>query len=88
LQAARKSLSYLQTGGDAEALIAKARHHLVYNADEPHDYKFSEAVFDSYAHLANSDWRCHYLSAGMAYFKAPAKRPGPVVEQMLERLKT
>jgi hypothetical protein len=88
LHAARKSLSYLQTGGDAEALIAKARHHLVYNADEPHDYKFSEAVFDSYAQLANSDWRCHFLCAGMAYFKAPAKRPGPVVEQMLERLKT
>jgi len=88
LHAARKSLSYLQTGGDAEALIAKARHHLVYNADEPHDYKFSEAVFDSYAQLANSDWRNHFLCAGMAYFKAPTKRPGRVVEQMLKRLRT
>ena len=88
LYAARKSLSYLQTGGDAEALIAKARHHLVYYADEPHDYKFSEAVFDSYAQLSNSDWRYRFLAAGMAYFKPPAKRPGPVVEQMLERLKT
>lgn len=89
VQAARKSLGYLQTGGDAEALIAKVRHHLVYNADEPHDYKFSEAVFDSYAHLTNADWRCHFLSAGMAYFKAPAnaKQPGPFAEQMLERLK-
>jgi hypothetical protein len=87
LQAARKSLGYLQSGGDAEPLIAKARHHLVYNADEPHDYKFSEAVFDNYAHLSNSAWRCYFLSGGMAYFKAPAKRPGPVVEQMLERLK-
>jgi hypothetical protein len=88
LYAARKSLSYLQTGGDAEALIAKARHHLVYYADEPHDYKFSEAVFDSYAQLAIADWRYRFLAAGMAYFKPPAKRPGPVVEQMLERLKT
>jgi len=88
LHAARKSLSYLQTGGDAEALIAQVRHHLVYNADEPHDYKFSEAVFDSYAQLANSEWRYRFLCAGMAYFKAPAKRPGPIVEQMLERLKT
>jgi hypothetical protein len=87
LQAAGKTLGYLQSGGDAEALIAKARHHLVYNADEPHDYKFSEAVFDSYAYLPNSAWRCYFLSAGIAYFKAPAKRPGPVVEQMLERLK-
>ena len=87
LQAARKTLGFLQSGGDAEAFIAKARHHLVYNADEAHDYKFSEAVFDSYAHLSNSAWQCHFLSAGMAYFKAPAKRPGPVVEQMLDRLK-
>jgi hypothetical protein len=87
LQAARKSLTYLQAGGDAEALIARTRHHLVYNADEPHDYKFSEAVFDTYAQLANSDGRYRFLCAGMAYFKAPANRPGPVVGQMLERLK-
>jgi hypothetical protein len=86
LRAARKSLSYLQTGGDAEALSAKVRHHLVYNADEPHDYKFSAAVFDSYPQLANCDWQHRFLCAGMAYFKAPAKRPGPIVEQMLERL--
>lgn len=86
-RAARKTLGYLQSGGDAEAIIAKARHHVVYNADEPHDYKFSEAVFDSFAHLSDSAWRCHFLSAGMAYFKAPAKWPGPVVEQILERLK-
>jgi hypothetical protein len=86
-QAARKSLGYLQSGGDAEGLIAKAGHHLVYNADEPHGYRFSEAVFDSYAHLSNSAWRCYFLSAGMAYFKAPAKRPGRFVEQMLERLR-
>jgi hypothetical protein len=77
-QAARKSLGYLQSGGDAEALIAKARHHLVYNADESHDYKFAEAVFDSYAHLSNSAWRCNCIGAWLViaffryrvYFKA------------------
>jgi hypothetical protein len=88
LHAARKSLSYLQSGADAEALIAKARHNLVYNADEPHDYKFSEAVFEGYAQSADSNWRHRFLCAGMAYLKAPAKRPGPIVEQMLERLRT
>lgn len=87
LQAARKSLGYLQSGGNPEALIAKTRHHLVYNAAGPHDYKFSEAVFDSYAQFANSDWQRRFLSAGMSTFKAPAKRPGPVVDEMLERLK-
>ena len=88
LQAARKSLGYLQKGGDAAALIANARHHLVYNAEEAHDYKFSEAVFDNHSQLADSAWRHRFLSAGMAYFKAPAKRPGPVVEEMMELLRT
>ena len=86
-QAARKCLGYLQTGGDADALIATARHHLIYNAEEPHEYKFSEAVFDSYSHLADSAWRSRFLSAGMAYFRAPARRPGPVVEEMIELLR-
>jgi hypothetical protein len=86
LQAVRKSLGYLQKGGDAEALIATARHHLVYNADEAHDYKFSEAVFDGYSHLSDLDWRQRFLSAGMAYFKAPRKRPSPLVEETMELL--
>jgi hypothetical protein len=75
LRAVRKSLGYLQKGGDAEALIATARHHLVYNADEAHDYKFCEAVFDNYSNLSDVAWRHRFLSAGMAYFKAPGKRP-------------
>ena len=88
LQAAGKALGYLQNGGDAEALIAKTRHHFVYHADEPHDYKFPEAVFDNYSHLPDPAWQRRFLSAGMAYFKAPARRPGPVVQQMLELLQT
>src|SRR5258707_15746905 len=54
LHAARKSLSYLQTGGYAEELIASARHHRVYNADEPHGHKISEGVLERYPQLANS----------------------------------
>jgi hypothetical protein len=87
-QAARKSLGYLQDGGDAEALINSARHHLVYHASEAHDYKFSEAVFDTYAHLSDSAGRRRYLSAGMAYFKAPGKRPAPIIEETLKLLRT
>jgi hypothetical protein len=87
VQAARKSLGYLQNGGDAGALIASARHHLVYNADDAHDYKFSEAVFDNYAHVSDCAWQWRFLSAGMAYFKAPAKRPAPVVEETMELLR-
>jgi hypothetical protein len=87
LQAARKCLGYLQNGGDADAVIATARQNLIYNAEEPHDYKFCEAVFDNYSHLADSSWRSRFLSAGMAYFKGSVRRPSPVVEEMIELLR-
>src|SRR5208337_5286396 len=87
LQAAGKALCYLQGGGDAEALIAMARHHVVYGAGEPHDYKLPEAVLDSYAQLSDPAWRRRFLSAGMVQVKARAGRPGPLVAEVLELLK-
>ena len=86
LQAAGKALGYLQSGADPELLIARTRHHFVYHADEPHDYKFPEAVFENYAQLADIAWRRRFLSAGMAHFKAPAQHPGPIVQETLELL--
>jgi hypothetical protein len=86
LQAARKSLGYLQDGGDADKLIATARHHLAYGAREAHDYKFAEAVFDNYAQCPDPAWRARFLSAGMAYFKAPVRRPVPIVGETLKLL--
>jgi hypothetical protein len=88
MQAAGKSLGYLRNGGDSASLIAAARHHLVYGAVEAHDYKFTEAVLDNYDQFPQSeDWRSRFLSAGMAYFKAPTRAPVPVVSETLERLK-
>ena len=86
MAAARLSLGYLQGGGDAQVLIAQARHHLVYQATEAHDYKFAEAVFDRYAQLPVGPWRERYLSAGMAYFTAPAARPAPLIRELQELL--
>jgi hypothetical protein len=86
LRAARKCLGYLQNGGDADAFIATARRNLIYNAEEPHDYKFSEAVFDSYSQFGDSAWRSLFLSAGMAYFRGSGRRPGPAVEETIELL--
>ena len=87
VQAARKCLGYLQSGGGAEAFIATARHHLVYNAEEAHDYKFSEAVFDSCSQVADADWRRQFLAAGMAYFRGSTERPGSVVRETLTLLR-
>jgi len=86
LSATRKTLGYLNSGGDPPLLIAAARHHLVYNAVEPHDYKFAEAVFDNYAHTADSPWARRFLSAGMGYFKAPGKRRPQAIEEAMRLL--
>jgi hypothetical protein len=88
LEAARKALGYLRNGGDPDNLIATARHHLVYGAQEAHDYKFAEAVFDNYAQFPDPAWRSRFLSAGMAYFKAPSPRPVPIVAETLKLLQT
>ena len=86
-QAAGKTLGYLQDDRSAEVLTARIRHHVAYQADEPHDYKFAEAVLDTFAHLGDVPWRRRFLSAGMAYFKAPRKAPGDVVQTTLELLR-
>jgi hypothetical protein len=86
LQAARKSLGYLRSGGAADKLIATARHHLVYGAQEAHDYKFAEAVFDNLAQGQDPAWRSRFLSAGMAYFKTPSSSPVPIVAETLKLL--
>jgi hypothetical protein len=88
LQAARKCLGYLQGGGDAQAVIATARHHLVYGAEEAHDYKFSEAVFENLAQSPHSAWGARFLCSGMGYFKAPAHRPTETIEEARELLRS
>jgi hypothetical protein len=88
LEAARKSLGYLRSGGDPGKLSAAARQHLVYGAEEAHDYKFTEAVFDNYAQFPDPAWRSRYLSAGMAYFKAPSRHPVPIVAETLKLFQT
>jgi hypothetical protein len=44
-------------------------------------------VFDGGSQVADSAWRSRFLSAGMAYFRGSAQRPGSVVEATLELLK-
>jgi len=43
-------------------------------------------VLDSHARFADFNWQSRFLSAGMAYFKAPARKPVPVVQEAMELL--
>jgi hypothetical protein len=86
-QAARKCLAYLQGGGDTDSVIATARHSLVLGAQEAHDFKLSEAVFENLAQFSDFPWRSRLLSAGMAFFTAPLQRPRPLVAETMELLR-
>jgi hypothetical protein len=84
--AAHSTLRFLQSGGNDAALIAALRQQVVAQAREPHDYKYAEAVFDTYAHMPDEPWRRRFLSAGMALFKASAQGPTPLIAETRELL--
>jgi hypothetical protein len=86
LRACGRSLGYLLEGRDPSVLIASVRHHLARGASQSHDYKFTEALLDSIAHVEDAAWRARLLSAGMAYFVGPSARPVPAVREAIERL--
>jgi hypothetical protein len=88
MTAARKALGYLQRGGDPAMLMAWVRHNVAYYADDPHDFKYSEAVFENYANASDVEWRRRCLSAGMGLYRAPARQPNAVVAEALQLLHT
>lgn len=63
--AAGNVLSYLQSGGDAETLIRKARELVFLKGSDSHDYKFSSSAIEDF-HAMDPKWRNHYL-AGCSY---------------------
>ena len=64
LAAAGKTLAYLHAGGSSKELIDAARRLVFLKGNDPHDYKFSSAVFEDFYHLSFA-WRGRYLAAAM-----------------------
>jgi hypothetical protein len=62
--AAAKTLAYLNHGGDAQALLARARQLIFRKGDDHHDYKYSSAVFEDYLQLSPA-LRNPFLAAAM-----------------------
>jgi hypothetical protein len=88
LDAARRTLAYLQGGGDADAWVARARHHLAHNVTESHDYKFAEAAFENAAHVGDAAWSARLLAASMTYLRGPVPvRPSPAIAEAVALLR-
>jgi hypothetical protein len=62
MTAARKMSAYLQENPQPEPLLAAARRLIFLKGNNAHDYKFSSAVLEDYAHVS-SQWRARYLAA-------------------------
>lgn len=64
LTAARKVLGWLQASPQPREFIANARRLVFLKGTNAHDYKFSSAVLEDYAHLS-SPWRERLLAASV-----------------------
>jgi hypothetical protein len=64
--AAGRALAYLDGGGDANALMNQARRWVFLKGNDAHDYKFSSAVLEDYAHVSPR-WRNRFLASGLYY---------------------
>lgn len=52
LRASRKLYSYLNAGGDSKAVVDTARRLIFQKGTNAHDYKFSSAVLEDFAHVS------------------------------------
>ncbi|MHB8520773.1 MAG: hypothetical protein ACYDH9_08435 [Limisphaerales bacterium] len=64
MTAARKVLAYLQTNPEPGEFMDAARRLIFLKGNNPHDYKFSAAVFEDFHH-SSPGWRERYLAAGV-----------------------
>lgn len=84
-QAAAKLLHHLKAGGSAQHFMQSARTLIVDRNVGYHDYKFTEASFESYSYIS-SRWRDRFLCASVFYLNGSQDKPNRVVASFKELL--
>ncbi len=84
--AARKTLAYLESGGEPEALMASARRLIFLKGTDAHDYKFSSAALEDYRRVGPV-LRNRYLAAAMFNLRGSGDRDNDLVVRAREALK-
>ncbi|MBI5772328.1 MAG: twin-arginine translocation signal domain-containing protein [Verrucomicrobia bacterium] len=84
--AARKTLGYLNAGGDALAFINTARRLIYLKGGDAHDYKFSEAALEDYFHVSPK-WRDRYLAASTGWLRGSGGADNKLVQRTREAFK-
>jgi hypothetical protein len=81
LAAARKTLSYLKANPEARAFHDTARRLLFLKGTNAHDYKFSSAVLEDFAHVSPA-WRDRYLAASAFWLSGSGKPDNELVRRI------
>jgi hypothetical protein len=84
--AARKVLGYLKTNPDPRPLTDAARRQVFRKATDSHDYKFSSAVLEDYAHVSPA-WRDRFLAASVYWLKGSGGKDTDLVRRTRDALK-
>jgi hypothetical protein len=84
--AARKVLGYLKADPDPRPLTDAARRLIFRKGTDSHDYKFSSAVLEDYAHVSR-EWRDRYLATSVFWLKGAGERDSSLVHRTQAALK-
>src|SRR5262249_10620655 len=79
--AARQALASLKRGPEAARELADPGRLLIFlKANDSHDYKFSSAVMEDYAHVSPA-WRDRFLAASLFWLKGSGSPDVPLVKR-------
>jgi len=78
LDAARKTLAYLDGGGDPRAFTDMAQRMIYLKGTDSHDYKFSSAVIEDYKALSPA-YRNRFLASSVHWLKGATDPESPLV---------
>lgn len=86
MEAARRTLAYLNAGGSAPELLTAARRLIFLKGNNAHDYKFSSAALEDYYHVG-PELRNTYLAGSMFNLRGSAQPDNPLVARTRAALK-
>ena len=84
-QAASLTLSYAMSHADPKAFIDHARTLIFLKGNDSHDYKFSSAVLEDYAHVSRP-WRDRFLATSVFNLTGSGERDNPLVSRIQSAL--
>jgi len=85
VDAARKLLDYLESGGDPRAFADAARRLIFAKGTDSHDYKFSAAVLEDYQFIPR-EISNRYLAASLAYLKGSGAKDNNLMRRVRDAL--